>query len=212
MAVITPEQLKAEIYANCGFNLDTDVQQQDIVPDETIGYHITSAQAAVEAYLKTKLEPTTVTKILRGNGDVYLLLSHYPIIPPLISLTIDGTSITISEVHIESEIGRLTLKDGAEESTFKDSEYWPVIEVTWKYGYDIDQCPQEYKNLVVMLASIMTLATQTGGTYDAPSTISLPSFSYTIGQAYVNIKGAIDNMLVSYKEMLKSVKPKPHMA
>jgi len=209
--VITVAQLKAEIYANCGFNLDADVAQEDIVPAATIAYHIASAQAAIESYLKTKLEPTTVTKTLRGNDDVYLFLPYYPVIS-ITSLTINGTSITTSEVYVDSETGKLTLKDAAEESTFKDSENWPVVEVTWKYGYDTGECPQEYKNLVVMLASIMTLATQTGGTFDDLSTASLGAFSYSIGQAYVNIKGAIDNMLVSFNNMMKWVKPKPQVA
>ena len=212
MAIITPAQLKAEIYANCGFNLDTDVTQTDIVPDTTIGYHITSAQAAIERYLHTKLEPTAVTETLYGTNDVHLILSNIPVISPITSLTIDDTSITPSEVYVNEDRGMLILKDNAEESSFKNTKNYPLIEVTYNYGYATGECPQEYKNLVVMLASIMTLATQTGGTFDDPSTISLPSFSYSIGQAYVNIKGAIDNMLVSYKEMLKSVKPKPQVA
>ena len=48
-----------------------------------------------------------------------------------------------------------------------------------------------------------------GGTYATLSTYSIPHFSASVGQAYVNIKGTLDEMHKYSKELAKMVKKYP---
>lgn len=52
--------------------------------------------------------------------------------------------------------------------------------------------PYEAQRYVQVVAAMRVLTSQVGGTYDDPSSISLPEGSVTVGQAYINIKAAID--------------------
>ena len=75
-----------------------------------------------------------------------------------------------------------------------ENTYPQDIVIKWVYGeYPI---PQPVVRLTATLAAIRCLATQTGATYDDLSTFSVPHFSGSIGQAYVNIREAM-NMLVT---------------
>jgi 3-oxoacyl-[acyl-carrier-protein] synthase II len=55
---------------------------------------------------------------------------------------------------------------------------------------------------IASFAAMQALEQQIGGTYDDPSSINLPEMSLTIGQAYINIRGALSALREEYDMLL----------
>ena len=141
-----------------------------------------------------------VDEAFDGNDMKFYFLPEYPL-KELNTLTIDGDSITKSSIYFYNSIGKIQLSDTSEKSRFTD---WKPQTIALDYWYGVYPIPYEVKRAVTVIAAMKTLGAQTGGTYNVPSTYSLPEGSVTIGQAYVNIRETF-NMLNKEWESLKYI-------
>lgn len=136
-----------------------------------------------------------------GNGFEYFFVPVYPI-KETVSLTIADTAITDSLIYSYDEIGKLVLNRGAEKHKF--SNVYPQ-EIDLNYWYGVYPLPYDVKRFVTVIASCKVLAAQMGGTFDTPSTYSLPEGSVTIGQAYINIKTTFDVLKNEATQLLNNL-------
>jgi hypothetical protein len=51
-----------------------------------------------------------------------------------------------------------------------------------------------------------------GGTFDDPSSVSLPDMTVSVGQAYINIRSSLETLKEEYNELLKTIKVYPVFA
>jgi len=112
---------------------------------------------------------------------------------PLISLntlSIDGTTITPSQVYQYKDSGRLLLgKSSVEAGTFINSTPQTIV---LSYIYGVYPMPQIIKRLCIVLAGIRTLTAQIAGTYDDFTNVSLPGgLNASKGEPYTNIREAV---------------------
>ncbi len=49
-----------------------------------------------------------------------------------------------------------------------------------------------------------------GGTFDDPSSVTLPEATVVVGQAYINIRSSLETLKEEYMALLKTVKVWPH--
>ena len=126
-----------------------------------------------------------------GNGTRTQFIRKQPLIN-LISLTIDGTSVTPSKVFQYFDAGKLVLGPDAEISAFINSEL-QTIDI--KYIFGIFPLPRIIKRLVIILAAMRTVAAKVSGSYTDFATIAFPGgFSGSKGQPYVNLRAGIDEL------------------
>ncbi len=168
-------------------------------PDTTSKYYIT--------YLNKK------TDTYDGISRNFMFVNHYPIVQ-VDSLTINDTSIDLSNVYVYNDTGKISLKNTATETAFgsgSTEDDRQRVEITYHYGILAENrrgrvsLPQEIKRFTAIVAGLKALSYQMGGTYDDLSTFSLPDFQGSIGQAYVNIKGTVDSLLQEFKELKNRV-------
>jgi len=164
-------------------------------PDATSKYYIT--------YLNKK------TDNYDGTGTRTLLLKNSPLIQ-VDSLTVDGTSVTPSNLYIYPS-GQIILKTTAEKTYFiptTSSDYYQIINITYHYGVLSElrkgslELPTSINRFTACIASLKALTYQIGGTYDDLSSFQMPDFSGTIGQAYINID-AVVRRIIEEVEMYK---------
>jgi hypothetical protein len=141
-----------------------------------------------------------VEDVQDGNDMKYYFLPEYPI-RIIESLSIDDVAITPSSLYTYSKFGKIQLSDTSEKQKFID---WKPQTIDYSYWYGVYPIPEEVKRAVVVVAGMLTLGAQTGGTYNVPSTYSLPEGSVSIGQAYVNIRETF-NMLKTEWNTLQSI-------
>ncbi len=161
-------------------------------------------------YIITYLNKQTVT--IDGTGGYELLLRDYPIVQ-VDKIEIEGTEIDADDYVIYPEVGKIVLKDTASKAYFTkpiQNTYRKQVEITYHWGVlpefkrnkiDINRV---IKRATCLIASLQALAYQMGGTYDDLSTFSLPEFSGSIGQAYVNIRGVVDVMIKELDDYKKN--------
>jgi hypothetical protein len=133
-----------------------------------------------------------------GNGFKYFFLEQYPL-RLLNTLSIDGDTVTTSTLYRYDSIGKIQLSETSEKQKFTD---WKPQTVDLDYWYGVYPFPEEVKRAIIVLASMYTLAAQTGGTFNVPSTYSLPEGSVTIGQAYVNIRETYNMLGQEWKALM----------
>ena len=133
--------------------------------------------------------------VFDGNGMNYIYLPYYPV-KVVELLSIDGTATT--EYYKWEKTGRIQLKG----TTFNVSTPQNVL---INYWYGVDFLPFEVKRLVELKAALQIMGQQMGGTFDVPSTVSLPDASLSIGQAYINIKSSMDELHKEYEYLLSKV-------
>jgi len=75
------------------------------------------------------------------------------------------------------------------EKNYFDDEY--PQNIVLKYVYGTYPIPTQIVRLTALIAGLKCLSEQIGGTYKDLSTFSVPHFSGSIGQAYVNIREAV---------------------
>ena len=165
-------------------------------PDDTSKYsiHYTAQNPFIDEELRD------------GDNTDNIFLNKYPLVL-LESAESNSVSITPSKIYQYKDSGKLKL------STTKQPEvyFWTAVTPqanVFSYWWGKYDMPYYVKRYVIVSAALMTLMTQAGGTHNIPSTYSLPEGSLTIGQAYINIKGAwdmlnkekviIEKMLVRY--------------
>jgi hypothetical protein len=167
-------------------------------PDTTSKYVIT-----YDNYVENELYEAT--------GTTELMLNRRPLVQ-LDALSIDGTDITPGYVYQYKDSGKLILKSTAEERYFipsPNTDDRQVVSASYHWGVlpevrrgRLIGVPPHIARFTCLVAGLKSLSFQMGGTYDDLSTFTLPDFSGTIGQAYINIKGTVDSLLAEFKEML----------
>lgn len=131
-----------------------------------------------------------VTEVRDGDSTNSIFTRRLPV-KQLISVTINGTSVTTSNIYQNLEVGELTLKTTAEKTRWSNTVPQDNTIVYW---YGVYGVPQEIKHLTAIKAGIKLLNAQMGSTHNIPSTYSLPEGNASIGQAYVNIAGTLEKL------------------
>jgi len=164
---------------------------------------------ATSKYIITYLNKQTLT--IDGTGSYAILLQDYPIVQ-VDSLEIEGTAIDSDDYVVYSETGKIVLKNTASQTYFTQpiaNLYPQEIEITYHWGVLPElkrgsiSLNRVIKRATCLIAGLQCFTYQMGGTYDDLSTFSLPEFSGSIGQAYVNIKGVIDSLQKELEEFKK---------
>jgi len=127
-----------------------------------------------------------------GDGQVTMYTDDFPLVN-LESMTIAATTVTPSYVYQYKDEGQLTLKSSAEYTNFDASNRQSV---NIKYWFGVKD---EYKNTVPFLvrkyvaivAALMALIYQIGGTYDDVTVFALGPMSGSLGEPYTNIREAV---------------------
>lgn len=140
-----------------------------------------------------------VSELRDGDDTNEIFTNNYPLYL-LESASSNSTTLTPTSIYQYKDIGKLKLSSSSEAS------YWTsassqLTTLNYYYGAII---PPEVKRYVMVVSALVTLMSQAGGTHNIPSTYSLPEGSLTIGQAYINIRGAWD-MLNKEKVELEKV-------
>lgn len=140
-----------------------------------------------------------------GNNQSYFFTRYTPL-REVEQLVIGSTTVTPTNLYKYDLSGEIKFRSGAEASKFSASE---PQNIHLKYWYGQEELPYEVKRLVMVTAAISTLQAQMGGTFDDPSTIGLPEFNISIGQAYINIEGTVRRLEEEYQKLIKLVKIQP---
>ncbi len=149
-------------------------------------------------YIITYLNKQTIT--VDGTGGYEILLKDYPIVQ-IDQLKIEDTEISSTDYVVYPEVGKIVLLNTSTTQYFVkpvQNTKRKKIEITYHWGVLPEfkrnkiEINRVIKRATCLIASLQALAYQMGGTYDDLSTFSLPEFSGSIGQAYVNIKGVVD--------------------
>lgn len=149
-----------------------------------------------------------VSEAYDGNGLSYFYLPYYPV-KIVETLAIGYTSpvtVTPSTLFLYEKKGQIRLSPTSQAQTFLN--VYPQ-EVNVSYWYGVDYLPSEIKRLVELQAAFQILGQQMGGTFDDPSTVTLPEMSVSIGQAYINIRSSLETMKEEYMDLLKNIKVWP---
>lgn len=143
---------------------------------------------------------------LDGNEREEMFLDYFPI-RDIQSLTLDGTSITISTIYVDEWSGKIELGQDSEVKYFPSTRR-KLVEITYFYGeYPISRLVQR---LCALDAGIRTYAAQIGATYDDFTSIQLPELSGSLGEPYMNIRAGLDQLRKERTEILgKLVRKKP---
>ena len=151
-------------------------------------------------------------ELYEGTGTAELMLDRRPLVQ-LDALTIDSTAITPSEVYTYNDTGKLILKNSAEKRYFipaPSTDDRQIVSVDYHWGVlpevrrgRLVGLPPLIARFTCVIAGFKALSYQIGGTYDDLSTFTLPDFSGSIGQAYINLKSTIDVLQQEFKEMLR---------
>lgn len=143
-----------------------------------------------------------------GSGSNYQYMPNYPV-KKVETLSINSTSVTPSYLYLYEKTGKLQFRTTAEMQEFT-ATFPQQVSITYWYG--VDHLPYDIKRLVELHAAIQIMGQQMGGTYDDPSTIGLPEFNVSIGQAYINIRSSLETLKEEYLALLKQVKIWPVFA
>lgn len=149
--------------------------------------------------------------VVDGDGQVTSYLDEFPLIE-LENLTIDGTSVTPSNVYQYKDWGQLTLKSSAEYTNFKadfqsvDIKYWFGVKDQYK-----NDVPLLVKKYVAIVAAIMSLVHQIGGTYDDVTVFALGPMSGSLGEPYTNIREAVLKLVNERNRISKKLTVYQHL-
>ena len=126
-----------------------------------------------------------------GSGITTQFVRSQPL-KNLIAATVDGTSVTTTNIYQYPASGKLILKTSAEVTVWKSN--LPQL-VSLQYAYGIYPLPLPIKRLAVILAGVKTLASQAGGTYDEFTSVSLPGgLDASKGEPVTNIRTTIERL------------------
>jgi hypothetical protein len=171
----------------------------DTNPDSTSKYRI----------IHTGNDPYINNELRDGNDTDSLFLKKYPL-QILESVTIDSVSVTPSYIYQYKDTGELILgTDDVEVSYWTSKKAQRNVLSYWFGEYPIDGM---VKRLCMVYAALKGLMAQAGGTHNIPSTYSLPEGSLTIGQAYINIRGAWDMLNKEKIDLESKITKYPYFA
>lgn len=126
-----------------------------------------------------------------GDDTDTFFLPKYPLVL-LESVSVNGTSVTVSTVYQYPKLGKLVLSGDSEVSVWTSKKAQLNVIAYW---FGVFPLPLEVRRYVEVCAALKSLQAQMGGTHNIPSTYTLPEGSFTIGQAYINIKGTWDTLM-----------------
>jgi hypothetical protein len=144
--------------------------------------------------------PYRDAEVRDGNNTDTLFTLYYPLVL-LDSVSIDSTNITLSSIYQYKDTGKLRLSSNSEQSRWASKK---AQLNSLSYWWGVYPIPGNVKRYVCVLAALKTLMAQAGGTYNIPSSYTMPEGSVTIGQASANIKAAFD-LLTQEKAALEAV-------
>lgn len=148
------------------------------------------------------LDTTTKRVVRDGTGNDKLFLRHIPIIN-IEGLSVEGTSVTTTELYVYQDEGYIQLKDDAEVTSFHDTTPQAVI-ITYTHG--VTPIPNIIVDYTAVIAGMSTLIEQIGGTYDDVTSYSLPELQASKGEPYTNIREALMR-LIKKEERLRPLLP-----
>lgn len=138
-----------------------------------------------------------------GDGQYTMYLDNYPLVN-LEGLTIDSTSVTPSYIYQYKDVGQITLKSSAEYSNFKagyqtvNTNYWFGVKDEYK-----NTVPLLVRKYVAVVATLMSLIYQIGGTYDDVTVFKLGPMEGSLGEPYTNIREAVMR-LIAERDRIRS--------
>lgn len=140
---------------------------------------IDDAEAWLESFLQTAFTTRVVTaEKYDGSGSTFMFLKRYPILS-LTSLSIDGVTVTTSNVAVYNSSGRLLLKSTAEKSYFVSPSTTTPQNVIVSYTYGTTTVPRNVKKATAKLAAMNALAKSLGGSFGSVLSYQLPELSVT---------------------------------
>ena len=183
-----------------------------VVLEADIDEFIDDAEQWVDSHFETTFVPAkNVVDVMDGTGTDTLFLNQFPktfqdALPVLTlnSLTIDGTSITVGEVHVYPERGELVLKDTAEETRFTATKR---RQITVDFDYGSATVPRNIRSITAIVAAIHALTQQIGGTFDDVTSYSLPEFTASKGEPFTNIRETITRLNDRLNKLLEDNRP-----
>jgi len=140
-----------------------------------------------------------------GDGQYTMYLDNYPLVN-LESLSIDSTSVTPSYVYQYKDVGQITLKSSSEYSNFKADEqsvntnYWFGVKDEYK-----NKVPLLVKKYCAVVATLMALIYQIGGTYDDVTVFKLGPMEGSLGEPYTNIREAVMRLIAERDRIAKKL-------
>lgn len=164
-----------------------------VEPDATSAFHIFYVPSSFSPYEEL---------VVNGNNRRDILLPKAPL-NALEYVEIDNTVVDPDTVFVYEDEGKIELSPDSEMQVFLKTR--PKL-VKINYWYGVPDLSSDVKRLVELKAALGVLSSQMGGTFDVPSTFSLPDLSVSIGQAYINIKGTVDVLQKEYDELLTKVR------
>jgi len=170
-------------------------------------------EAWIDQYLGTtfKVGGRTVTETIDGTGNNTLWLKNGakdwidadPVLT-INTLTIDGTSVTVSEIYVYPGLSKIILKDTAEVRYFTVTKPQQVV-INYTYGHTA--VPRIINKITASIAAMSALIQQIGGTFDDVTAYTLPEFTVSKGEPYTNIRETVNQLQKQIDKMFKSVRP-----
>jgi hypothetical protein len=185
-----------KIISNTSDTITTDRNWTTTNPDNTSKFKVFYVPADFTPY---------ISDLYDGNNLNYFYIPYYPV-KKVEALSIGYTtlvSVTPSNLYLWEKTGKIAFKTTAEAQLF-DATY--PMEINLSYWYGVDNLPYDIKRLVELRCALQVLAQQMGGTYNQPSSVTLPEATIAIGQASVNIKNTMEVLQAEYDSLLKQVK------
>ena len=179
------------------------------VSDAYIQQNIELAGAEIDAMAGTKFKSTSFSETLDGNGTQTMAIPYGPV-RTITSLTINGTSITPSNVYVypQEMHSMITLSTSAEQTRFLDSKpQLVVIEGTYGCLEPDGSVPETVRRLCAVKASIAALTRKVSRTSDEPSNYNIRGFGVAYGEPSINYQRSIDE-LKKQEKILKAEIPR----
>jgi hypothetical protein len=171
-------------------------EAQKYVEDTILGVKFYQESAGSDA--------VEITETYDGNGQRFMYLDHYPIVS-LTTLTINGTSVTVSRVWVTAVTGRIELKTNAEVGVF-DKSTPQLISIKYKHGELINS---KAKNLMALVAGQMALVSVLGGSWSSVVSFSLPEMSGSLGSHYEALRVAVEKVTAQIQFIQQYARVKP---
>ena len=127
------------------------------------------------------------------------LSTGYTISPVCVSLTL------LDSVSSVLEPRQISFRDYGELSILGTRLPDGVKNVRVDYSYGMSSTPSYITELEILIASIKAYVNLSGGSYDAYTSATLGSKSFTVGEQYVNIREVIDQFRKRVNEILNMV-------
>lgn len=105
---------------------------ESLASEDDVNQAIDMSQAAIAKYLNMKFEPTLAIDIMNGNGKDNIFVENLPLLT-LRALKIDGTSETVSALHVSHESGNIKLGEDSTSGVFTQKA--KAIQIKYYHGY-----------------------------------------------------------------------------